>query len=157
MLYQITWSSYFEIVFLLLIPYYLIILYKYYRHDLLNMFTGIKVPHNDHSAAPGGNDTPVKHSTPEQSTYPLPGNQENWNSDALQAVQDEIQAFFSAAGNQNISRKEILDSLRFLVEKYGWLRSSSYKNLVQDLIVQKCETHCSVYLSEDELAEIWPG
>ncbi len=154
---QISWAAYIETVVYTIAIYYVFILYKYYRHDLLNIlkgrhttsltevaFTSAGKP----SAIPQGNITNHVDFMPKE-------DQDNGYSLLVQALTDEIQAFTAEAENNEFERESILLSFQLLVGKYPSIKSSPYKESIQELIAQQCATNCSVHLSDEELDGLW--
>lgn len=154
---QISWATYFETVVYSIIVYYVFILYKYYRHDLSGILKGRQKQSlaeasfasiNQQSTSPQGNTSKHADFMPKEGP-------ENDHSLHAQALSDEIQAFTAEAGNNEFEREPVLLSLQLLVSKYPLVKSSPYKESIQELIAQKCATNCSVHLSEEELDGLW--
>lgn len=131
MLTQISWSSYIVTVLLLSAVYYLFIGYWYYRDDLLKLVSGKRVTTNDFVS------TAFRQLPLEQS------------------FSDEIMAFMEQAGKDKLDKKDIIQSLQLLLQKYPTLKDSASQESIQNLIVNECTSYCSIHLSDEELSVLW--
>lgn len=128
---QISWSSYIVTVLLLSVVYYLIIGYWYYRDDLLQLVSGKRVTTHDFVS------TAFRHQPLEQS------------------FSDEVKAFMEQAGKDKLDKKDIIQSLQLLLQKYPALKDSASQESIQNLIVNECTSYCSIQLSDEELSVLW--
>jgi len=128
---QISWSSYIVTVLLLSAIYYLFIGYWYYRDDLLQLVSGKRITTNDNVVSM-------------QRHQPLE-----------QSFSDEVRAFMNEAGENKMSKKDIIQSLQLLLQKYPTLKNSASQESIQNLIVNECTTYCSIHLSDEELSVLW--
>jgi hypothetical protein len=128
---QISWSSYIVTVLLLLGGYYLFIGYGYYRNDLLQLISGKRNTTNDKLVST------QRHQT------------------LIQLFSDEVKAFMEQAGKNKLDKKDIMQSLQLLLQKYPALKDSGLQGSVQSLIINECTSYCSIHLSDEELSGLW--
>ncbi len=127
---QISWNSYFIIVGLLSVVYYLFIAWIYYRSDVIKLISGRRVSNRNF----------------------IDG---QINQTLLQSFSDEIRAFISEASKDHLDIRSLMASLQLLIRKFPGIRDMTLKKSIQNLIIHECETNCSIHLSEEELRELW--
>jgi len=128
---QISWSSYIVTVLLLLGGYYLFIGYWYYRNDLLQLISGKRNTTNDKLVST------QRHQT------------------LIQSFSDEVHAFMEQAVKNKLDKKDIMQSLQLLLQKYPALKDSGLQGSVQNLIINEYASYCSIHLSDEELSGLW--
>lgn len=154
---QISWATYAQTVVFSLFIYYFFVLYRYYRHDLL-----VKIKGKQRYAS----NNVAFDSTSQQLAFQrenkfneiafIPKENKNGGySPLVQALNDELQAFITEAGNNSFQRQQILPSLQLLIGKYPSIKSSPFKESIKQQIAQQCASTCSVHLSEEELDGLW--
>lgn len=138
------------IIFLL--AYYLFIGFRYYKADLLQLFSGRKNSDKNNFAITETiaaikqrpDEIYMRQSVEDQNLYRL-----------LQSLSDEIQALLGEAGSNKMNKDEIISALKLLLAKYAVLKNSSLCESIQHLIQAECETSCSVRLGEEEVSGLW--
>jgi len=128
---QISWSSYIVTVLLLSAVYYLFIGYLYYRDDLLQLVSGKRITTNGNVVS------------------------KQRHQSLIQSFSDEVKAFMEQAGKDKLDKKDIIQSLQLLLQKYPALKDSSSQESIQNLIVNECTSYCSIHLSDEELSVLW--
>ncbi|HUZ60577.1 MAG TPA: hypothetical protein VMU83_17530 [Hanamia sp.] len=128
---QNSWSSYIVTVLLLLGGYYLFIGYRYYRNDLLQLISGKRNTTNDKLVST------QRHQT------------------LIQSFSDEVHAFMEQAVKNKLDKKDIMQSLQLLLQKYPALKDSGLQGSVQNLIINEYASYCSIHLSDEELSGLW--
>ena len=68
---------------------------------------------------------------------------------------DQPKAYLQEMGNNEPDKNTIIHSLQLFVSKYPALIDSAYKLSLDQFIINECETHCTVQLSEEEVSKIW--
>jgi hypothetical protein len=128
---QISWGSYITAALVLSACYYLLIGYRYYRNDLLQLISGKKVTANQVMEA------------------------FDMNNPLVESFSDAIEAFMNAAGKNELDKNTILKSLPILFKKYPASNDTALRESVQNLIINKCKSYCSIHLSDEELSALW--
>jgi hypothetical protein len=152
---QISWTLYFQIVGLVLIPYYLIIISKYYRFSIFSVLTGKRSTNQTISNSPFTTHSPSKNGIEKAMKEDTTDNHDKEDTLSFQSFVDEIQAFLLGAEKNSFDKEQIYSSLQFLLGKYRSLKPSQDKKAIKMLIAFECETKCSVRFSEKELDELW--
>lgn len=128
---QVSWDKYIIAVLLLSAVYYLFIGYRYYRGDLLQLISGKKVTANHVMEA------------------------FDMNNPLMESFSDAIEAFMYEAGKNKLDKKNIMQSLPLLFKKYPASNDTALRESVQNLIINKCKSYCSIHLSDEELSALW--
>lgn len=154
MIFQISWTDYFLTILALLAVYYAIILFTFYRKDFASILSKKAIPaagwesitgsENSLAVSPGKSGSVDKRSIAPNSGELL-----------VQSLADELAAFLQQAGEGNFDKSQIGNSLSLLLQKYTVLAASPYKEVIQNLMIQQCESYCSVHFSEAEIERLW--
>jgi len=128
---QISWDKYIIAVLLLSAVYYLFIGYRYYGGDLLQLISGKKGTANHVMEA------------------------SDMNNPLMESFSDAIEAFMYEAGKNKLDKKNIMQSLPLLFKKYPASNDAVLRESVQNLIINKCKSYCSIHLSDEELSALW--
>lgn len=133
--------------------YYLVIGFRYYRSDLLQLLSEKRFTSTDSVRFTG-----TQQIKPGQSSHQVNMQQAFEKQDIFQVAQslsDEIQAYLNEAGRGTVNKEDIIQSLRLLIAKYPSVKESAFREVVQNLIISECETTCSIHLSEEEINVLW--
>ena len=123
----ISWANYIQAIAVLLLVYYLVVVYVYYRQECLRFFQKRQPVIIDAGTLP------------------------------VQYLIDEISALISQASYSRLPKQEMLLALQRLVhsDRFKTIHASSFKEAIEKLIVNECQTNCSMHLSEDDLQALW--
>lgn len=154
---QISWGNYTTITIVLLLFYYLFIGFRYYRNDLIQLFTGRKISRDNRlgftateSLSMDFPELDVKNTDPE-SSFEKPN-----IIRSTQLLADEINAFTVEAGRNTLQKDDIIQSVKLLVAKYPAIKNYSILRIVIDeVVIKACKDNCSIHLSEEELSGLW--
>jgi|GEM_PF-1480257 len=157
MINNISWQGYWITIALLTGTYYLGIFLLYYRNDLKNLFSIRQVKRVSSAAAIETNEKGL-HKPPIFSEEFSPGNVEGDRQEVIpivQSLKDEVEAFFDDERQKEISKKDLLVSLRRMCNKYPTVLKSSYQHSVNQFIIFLAEQNCSIHLSAEEISDVW--
>lgn len=143
---NISWSAYLAFIAISALTYYVFVFYTYYRHDLLRTLKGKQALANSvYVTGDVSMQTAVNHG------HYKPKLEES----IMQSFSDEVQAYLEEAGQRDIPKDILLQSLSVIAGKYPSLAQSAYKESINDFIISKTEINCAVSISEDEVRGIW--
>jgi hypothetical protein len=140
MLHSISWRAFITTIAWLVLFYYVVVLYIYYRHDLLlqvkRLFNGQSLVANtdDLFSSTVLTDTPA----------------------LMSGFADELQAFTTAAGI-HCAKSELLFGLRKLLQKFAPLQQPALQPELRTLIISACRDNCAVTLDPTETDVLWNG
>ena len=149
---DISWSSYITFMIALLAVYYLFIVLRFYRSDILQIFAGKEFTQDRVSF------TSTQKVQPNQTRHQENLQEAFENQDLFQASQslgDEIIAYLREAGRDTVSKEDVNQSLRSLIAKYPSIKHSAFREAIQNLILTESEANYSIHLSEEELSALW--
>lgn len=165
MINNISWTSYWYALFLLLVIYYAFVLWYYYRKYLFQLIsnkfgkrkfqvaTTITSPSGilDGAKKNGHEFQPISHSTVTQSQE-----QPSCEISAMyQALSDEIRAYLQQASTADADNEELLISIQQILRKYPAIKNSAFQQSIDFLIVFELKNKCSTYLSIEEVSSLW--
>lgn len=139
MLSSISWASYLTAIVIALIIYYLLIVYRYYRHDLLVLTANSSQPKTVSITQFQAKDESAV--SAEQ-----PG---------VQSFADEIKAYLQEAANDQFEKHTIVYGLSCIANKYAALKTSEYRYAIRELIASETENYCSFVLNDEEMNKVW--
>jgi hypothetical protein len=125
---QISWSTYLTTVLLLVVGYYLFIVFRYYRKDVVKIFASRKNTADENLSM--DIQTPM-----------------------LQSFSIQVRAFLFEAIRNNLNKDDIMGSIRMLIGKYPGVKDMTFRNSIEHLIIE--ESAASIHLSEQDLRELW--
>lgn len=132
MLSTISWTSYTQAIAGLLAVYYLLVVYVYYWQEFLQFFSK-RQPLFTKDANASQQYEPVQYLT------------------------DEISALISQATYSRSPKEEMLFALQKLLcsGRFQSIHESSFREVIENHIVNECQTNCSMHLSEEDLQRLW--
>lgn len=68
---------------------------------------------------------------------------------------DELNACLEEMKRMKCNRLDLIRSLKTIIAKYPSLKSSDYKESLNNMLVVQCENMCSVHLSADDMVLVW--
>lgn len=158
MLNHYSWTSYFEVVTLLLVTYYIFIGIRFYGSDIKKLF--------ESRGARPAQDGPEQ-VVDEESTVAQPklinADQyvhDNYPDDDIRETDNfiaEAKSLINAAASKAYGSESLITRLRQLFTKYTSLRTSPYRPAINEMIVSECERTGVASLTEDEVDEWWSG
>jgi hypothetical protein len=139
---NISWQTYWTLVAVLSIGYYLAVYLLYFRKGLVGRFQ-----------TPNLSAENVTNTSP--SSFII--DNESIDKAGLQAQSclDEINAFFEAKKKSKTEKNELLYGLYGIAQKYSSLKDSPYSDTLSNIIVTQAQSICSVHLGVDEVKAVW--
>jgi hypothetical protein len=132
MLQSISWSEYFSLLAVLFVLYYLLILYVYFKWDILKKIGITKVDPGNVSAAII--EPMLFHSAERNRDHHDHDSAETDLSPIIQSYTDEVKAFLEEAGENQIVKEEILFALQQISARYRIVYQADTKEgVVQEI------------------------
>ncbi len=138
MLSSISWAQFATYLLLVLVVYYAVVLFLFYRNDIKALF-------NRQTLQPSMAAVVAK---------PLPL-QEDSNHFLARSFTDAVQAYFLQAGTEALGKEEILPALHRLCKQYSGLQDPSLQDVLLVLIADEAATKCGITLTKTELQGLW--
>lgn len=151
---SITWGEYLSAIILLLIFYYAVIGFKFYRWEILNVFGIRKVEDGTMNTASLSNLRNFV--TPENPEDYLPKPVLEIDiSPLVQSFTDEVKAFVQGSENGEIKKEEIIHSLSILSLKYPALKDADCRNDLKQFVLNEINVQYPNLLHPKDLIKLW--
>lgn len=137
MLEQITWSTYWTAVIILLLLYYLMIGVLYFRGDLPILIRKLNRKRMSGGSKAGEDSAPAS-----------PG------IETLQEKVQQINSIFKDAGGQ-ADKQALLGEIGRVLTGFEGLERPAFKAALSNHIIREAEEQCGVDLTESELERTW--
>ncbi|HUZ57811.1 MAG TPA: hypothetical protein VMU83_03415 [Hanamia sp.] len=151
---SITWGQYFYAIIFLLIIYYAVIGFKFYKWEILAAIGISKVD----------NATLNTVSLSGLKKYVSPENDEDYQpkpsmeidiSSLVQSFNDEVAAFLQQADEVEITKEQITNSLQSICSKYPAIKNADCKNELALLVANEINLKYPNLFHQNELARLW--
>lgn len=172
MLNTVTWGDFISAMLPLLVIYYLVVVLKYYRHELVAVFSGRREPSRAEAlAAAGASEAAVEEQVKEAPVQPslfdgqagqlpgLSGNDQVQQSPemfkvmaAVVAILKDIVAQGAAEGTD---KEQLLTEIADVLSRYGQLKGTPYQGSINSFLARTCASNFSLVLEDPDLAALW--
>ncbi len=151
---SITWGQYFSAVISLLLIYYTVIVFKFYKWEILAAFGIRKVD----------NATLNTVSLSGLKKYVSPENGEDYQpkpsmeidiSPLVQSFTDEVAAFLQQADEVGITKEQITNSLQSICSKYPAIKNADCRNELILLVANEINLKYPNLFHQNELIRLW--
>lgn len=164
MLKNISWSSYWLFIVIMLVIYYAVICAMYYLHEIKQILSGksnllLKIKSTkkfvDVTNTKNNTDNILNENYYAQDN--VAGNCDNEQAlfPLINQFINEIRSTLEHAAKNNLIKQEIIYSFQHLSKKYPSVKDSPFKSFISNYILIECSNYCSIHLSEDELNMLW--
>lgn len=149
---NVSWCSYLAVVGILLLIWYLVLILKFYSKDLRELFSGEKkfkfpalkkTSKNELEDRRGQNSL----SSAFSESFDTLEDAEELSTRILQVVEESSQ--------MNLSKEQFQNYLKMVLEEYPYVKISSLRENINNLIVSESEKHPQFYLTFAEADTLW--
>lgn len=149
---NVSWGSYLAAVGILLLIWYLVLILKFYSKDLRELFSGDKkfkfpllkkTSKNELEDRRGQNSL----SSVFSESFDTLEDAEELSTRILQVVEESSQ--------MNLSKEQFQNYLKMVLEEYPYVKISSLRENINNLIVSESEKHPQFYLTFAEADTLW--
>lgn len=151
---SITWGQYFTVISSLLICYYTLIGFRYYRWEILSLI-GIKKVNDSGTTVQTISDFKKSFAAENHHDYSLKPALEVDISPLLQSFTDEVQAYLQQTANNKIEEEEFFNSIQLIASKYPVLKEADCKEELVQFILNETNTRYPNLLQRDDLIQLW--
>ncbi|WP_131725814.1 hypothetical protein [Flavobacterium sp. Root420] len=148
---NVSWGSYLAAVGVLLLIWYLVLILKYYSKDLRELFSGEKklnfpiLKKTSNKLESQRYQKSLSSSFSE--SFDTLEDAEELSTRIVQAVEESSQ--------MNLSKEQFQNYLKMVLEEYPYLKISSLRENINNLIVSESEKHPQFYLTFAEADTLW--
>ena len=152
---SITWGQYFSAIILLLIIYYILIGFMFYKWEILSII-GIRKVDDDslNITAALSNLKEFAASENHENYLPKP-NLEIDISPLVQSFTDEITAFVQGADEAEITKDQIINSLQTICTKYPVIKNADCKNDLELYVLKEINLKYPTLFQQNDLISLW--
>jgi hypothetical protein len=149
---NVSWGSYLTAVCILLLIWYLVLILKFYSKDLRKLFSGdkkIKFPALKKTSKNKLEDIRGQNSLSSafSESFDTLEDAEELSTRILQVVEESSQ--------MNLSKEQFQNYLKMVLEEYPYVKISSLRENINNLIVSESEKHPQFYLTFAEADTLW--
>lgn len=149
---NVSWGSYLAAVGILLLIWYLVLILKFYRKDLRELFSGdkkfkfpaLKKTSKNELEDRGGQNSL---SSAFSESFDTLEDAEELSTRILQVVEESSQ--------MNLSKEQFQNYLKMVLEEYPYVKISSLRENINNLIVSESEKHPQFYLTFAQADTLW--
>ena len=151
---SITWGQYFYAIIFLIIIYYAVIGFKFYKWEILAVIGIRKV---DNATLNTVSLTGLK-------KYVSPENEEDYQpkqsmeidiSPLIQSFTDEVAAFLKEADKVEITKEQIINSLQSICSKYPAIKNADCRNELILLVANEIKLKYPNLFQQNDLVRLW--
>lgn len=151
---SITWEQYFSAIIILLLIYYTIIVFKFYKWEIL---AAIGIRKADNAT---GNSLSLfglrNYVSPEKDEdYQPKQSMEIDISPVVQLFNDEVAAFLQQTDEVGITKKQIINSLQSICSKYSAIKNADCRNELTLLVASEINLKYPNLFQQNDLASLW--
>lgn len=176
MLYTITWGDFCSTMLPLLIIYYLFVTLKYYRHELIAVFSGRTEPRKGQvvqaaavAPVPAAGGTITENAPAQPGLFDgqggavagidSPQGPEERGTPEMFKVMEKVVAMLKGVVAQGveggIGREELLMQISDVLSRYPHLKGTPYQGAINSFLVRTCSSHFSLVLEDGDLGALW--
>jgi len=135
---SVSWQQYLVFISITAVIYYIYILLRYYRNEVINFIKGIK-----NTPVPSKEKNNDKTITTQDAT--------------LNELLGELKIFFQLASKRNYPKEELMMAVKLKLRDYGQFKNTPFEIAVNNFIATESDNQCSIHLSEDDWRVLWMG
>jgi len=146
---NISWGNYIIAVSVLLLIWYLILGLKFYYQDLKKIISGEQKIQFPSSKRKSIKDEVVEESLSSKfsETFDTLEDAEELSNRLVQAIEESAQ--------RNLSIQELQNYIQMILSEYQYVKISSLRENINNLIVTECEKHLQLVLTYREVDNLW--
>lgn len=151
---SITWKQYFSTIIILLLIYYTVLVFKFYKWEIL---AAIGIRKVDHTAPGTVSLSGLKKYVSQENDvdYQPKLSTEIDISPLVQSFNDEIAAFLQQAGKIEITKEQITNSLQSICSKYPAIKNADCRNELTVMIANEINLKYPNLFQQNDLAGLW--
>lgn len=163
MLNTVTWGDFISAMLPLLVIYYLVVVLKYYRHELVAVFSGRREPSRaEVLAAANASVAPVQPSLFDGQVGQLPGlggddqvQQSPEMFKVMAAVVAILKDIVAQGAAEGTDKEQLLTEIADVLSRYGQLKGTAYQGSINSFLARTCASNFSLVLEDPDLMALW--
>ena len=151
---SVTWGQYFSAIIILLILYYTVIIFKYYKWEIL---AAIGIRKVDNATLNSFSLSGLRNYVSSENDEDLQPKQsmEIDISPLVQSFSDEVAAFLHEAGEAEITKEEIINSLKSICSKYSAIKNADCRHDLILSVTNEINLKYPNLFHQNDLVRLW--
>lgn len=156
---HLCWTSYFELVLLLLTIYYGYILFRYYGDDLRRLIQptpkGDQTSQHLSEALRYQQPEEISHTATDIYTHSNPDNFPDDSMEEADHLISQLKQIITSASGKPFAPAVLIPQLKKSLRENNALQDSPHRPAINELIIAECERTGTALLTEDEVDQWW--
>lgn len=152
---SITWGQYFSAIILLLIFYYILIGFRFYKWEILSIIGIRKVDDVSLNTTAALSNLKEFASSENHENYLPKSSLEIDISPLVQSFTDEVTAFVQEADEAEITKEEIINSLQVICSKYPAIKNADCRKDLEVAVLKEISLKYPTLLQQKDFKNLW--
>jgi hypothetical protein len=146
MFHAVSWLDFLQTITLIVIPYYVLVVFCYFKKEVYNVFTFRRIP-----SQPGFNIKSRKDAVTLASTNKV----DNIPFTTVHELLEELKMIFKKAVDTKMIKEELLQAIRSKLNMYPRMRETGLKDDINIHITEEAKEICNLEIFPEDLKIIW--
>ena len=152
---SITWGQYFSAIILLLIIYYMLIVFRFYKWEILSVFGIQKLDDVSLNTTVALSNLKEFTASENHENYLPKPSLEIDISPLVQSFTDEVTAFVQGAKEAEITKEQIINSLRAICAKYPVIKNADCRNDLEVDMRKEINLKYPALFQQNDFKNLW--
>lgn len=157
MLRNITWGNYIIAISSLIVIWYIYLVFRYYYEELKQVLSGKRKIGYSSFGGRNKKQSGQKNDEQNSSSPKLTSSfSESFSTlEDAEELSEKLRKAIAESVERNLSRQEFTNYLKLILEEYSYVKISSLRENVNNLIVSQCGKHPQLYLTFSQVDSLW--
>ena len=133
---SVSWHDFIMVICIILVIYYSVVLFLFYRIDILNLLRELN-------------------SVPVPDTFPPPSSNEPALFSGVHDLLDELKAIFQQAADKKYHKEELLMAVQSTIKNYRQLKDTPFEEAINNQVILESLSECHIELEAAEVRRLW--
>ena len=152
---SVTWGQYFSAIILLLIIYYMLIVFRFYKWEILSVFGIQKLDDVSLNTTVALSNLKEFDASESHADYLPKSSLEIDISPLVQSFADEVTAFVQGAKEAEITKEQIINSLRAICAKYPVIKNADCRNDLEVDMLKEINLKYPALFQQNDFKNLW--
>lgn len=146
---EISWQEYVEIISLLVLIYYVVVFFLYFRGDILQLarqgfWKHVRIP------------TISKERIVSQAAKTTEKSDDNHTLfSSVHELMEELKSLFDTATQKHLQKHELMMALQLKLNDYHQLKTTSFQVAINNHIMHQSLVQCDITITDIEIKQLW--
>ena len=152
---SITWVQYFSVIILLLVFYYILIGFRFYKWEILSIIGIRKVDDVSLNTTAALSNLKEFATSENHENYLPKSSLEIDISPLVQSFTDEVTAFVQEADEAEITKEEVINSLQVICSKYPAIKNADCRKDLEVAVLKEISLKYPTLLQQKDFKNLW--